>query len=181
MSTSSTNFPGIARSQSPSTTTACGASKASTKGEHGLPLIGSGDWNDGMNRVGIDGKGESVWLAWFLNVTLREFAEHAEERGDRCCASGIQGSPIATAQAVEATAWDGAWYRRAYYDDGAPLGSRDKRRMQDRFDSSELECHLACGDPERARTAMKSFNEHLVREDARLHHASYSVVRSRLT
>ncbi|HEX4460805.1 MAG TPA: cyclic beta 1-2 glucan synthetase, partial [Polyangia bacterium] len=95
--------------------------RASTRGAHGLPKMGSGDWNDGMNRVGRGGEGESVWLAWFLATTARKFAVLAARRGDdarvRWC-NALQGE---LATAVDA-AWDGAWYRRAWFDDGTPLG-----------------------------------------------------------
>ena len=98
--------------------------KACTTGAHGLPLIGIGDWNDGMNRVGVDGKGESVWLAWFLIDTLRGFAKIADSRGDQQVTTEFRAQADAYKSAVETSAWDGAWYRRAYYDDGAPLGSQ---------------------------------------------------------
>src|SRR5450756_1542966 len=99
--------------------------KACTAGVHGLPLIGSGDWNDGMNRVGIDGKGESVWLAWFLITTLRKFAEHAHDRGDQTAADELLRWAGNYNEAAERSGWDGAWYRRAYFDDGSPLGSAE--------------------------------------------------------
>jgi cyclic beta-1,2-glucan synthetase len=83
--------------------------RACTVGVHGLPLIGSGDWNDGMNRVGIEGKGESVWLAWFLISTLRKFAAHAENRGDTAFRDEVLTKADAYAAAVEASAWDGEW------------------------------------------------------------------------
>ncbi|MBA3342028.1 MAG: glycosyl transferase family 36, partial [Gemmatimonadaceae bacterium] len=141
---------------------------ACTAGAHGLPLIGGGDWNDGMNRVGIEGKGESVWLAWFLCTTLREFARHATTRGDHAAADEFTGLARSYNEAVEKTAWDGAWYRRAYYDDGAPLGSRDN--MECAIDSIAQSWSVIsrAAAPERARMAMQSFDEHLVREDARL-------------
>ncbi len=93
-------------------------------GAHGLPLMGSGDWNDGMNLVGIQGKGESVWLGFFLYDVLTQFAELARRRGD----DGVRSSVAAArrgscAGIIERHAWDGAWYRRAYFDDGTPLGS----------------------------------------------------------
>ncbi len=96
-------------------------------GSHGLPLFGSGDWNDGMNRVGAAGRGESVWLGWFLHATLVKFAAVAERRGAQ---AGAEDKPtlwrkhaFAMQQAIEREAWDGDWYRRGYYDDGTPLGS----------------------------------------------------------
>ncbi len=92
-------------------------------GEHGLPLMGTGDWNDGMNRVGAGGKGETVWGAWFLLTCLRRLAELAEARGDHAHATGWCAQAERLQRATEETAWDGAWYRRAYFDDGTPLGS----------------------------------------------------------
>src|SRR5690606_10606079 len=96
--------------------------RACTSGERGLPLIGIGDWNDGMSRVGVEGKGESVWLAWFLIATLRRFAPYAEARGDVDVARDFRETADRYAEAVEASGWDGEWYRRAYFDNGTPLG-----------------------------------------------------------
>ncbi len=142
--------------------------KACTSGDHGLPLIGGGDWNDGMNRVGIHGRGESVWLAWFLIVTLRKFAEHADARGDREVCAELMKSADDYAAAVERSGWDGAWYRRAYYDDGTPLGSSTSDEC--RIDSIAQSWSIIsrAGDRERSRTAMRSLNQHLVKEDPRL-------------
>jgi len=142
--------------------------KASTAGEHGLPLIGSGDWNDGMNRVGIEGKGESVWLAWFLIVTLGKFAEHAAARGDTIVHDEFRRKADDYAAAAEDSGWDGAWYRRAYYDDGTPMGSNtsDDCKIDSIAQTWSVISHA--GKPEHARLAMNSLNEHLVREDARL-------------
>lgn len=142
--------------------------RACTKGVHGLPLIRGGDWNDGMNRVGVDGKGESVWLAWFLCTTLREFAQHAKRRGDQSTFDWLESTANEYNAAVESTSWDGEWYRRAYYDDGAPLGSHVNAEC--RIDSIAQSWSVIShsGQPERARTAMESFNKYLVRDDARL-------------
>jgi cyclic beta-1,2-glucan synthetase len=141
---------------------------ACTAGAHGLPLIGSGDWNDGMNRVGIEGRGESVWLAWFLIATVRDFAAVADTRGDTAAAAELRATADAYVTSIEAHGWDGEWYRRAYFDDGAPLGS-----------ISSEECHIdsiaqswsvisGAGEPSRARQAMQSFETHLADNDARL-------------
>src|SRR4029450_2949170 len=92
-------------------------------GSHGLPLIGTGDWNDGMNRVGYAGKGESVWLGWFLHTNLWEFARVADLRGEHQRAEMWRLHVSALKAALEREAWDGEWYRRAYFDDGTPLGS----------------------------------------------------------
>ncbi|HEY0996812.1 MAG TPA: glucoamylase family protein [Gemmatimonadaceae bacterium] len=142
--------------------------RACTTGDHGLPLIGIGDWNDGMSRVGIEGRGESVWLAWFLVATLRRFAEHVEARGDAATAGGFRTQADAYAAAVERSGWDGAWYRRAYFDDGTPLGSAlgDECRIDAIAQSWSV--ISGAGDPARQARAMRSVEEHLVREDARL-------------
>jgi cyclic beta-1,2-glucan synthetase len=142
--------------------------KACTAGAHGLPLIGIGDWNDGMNRVGIEGRGESVWLAWFLVATVRAFAVHAEARDDATAATELRGWADRYVAAVEAHGWDGAWYRRAYFDDGTPLGSRENDEC--RIDAIAQSWSVISGAGESARQAqaMQSFEENLVREDARL-------------
>ncbi|HEX5647275.1 MAG TPA: protein ndvB, partial [Nitrospira sp.] len=92
-------------------------------GSHDLPLIGTGDWNDGMNRVGHQGKGESVWLGWFLHTVLWEFAKVAAQRGERVRAEAWRLHVSTLKAAIERDGWDGEWYRRAYFDDGSPLGS----------------------------------------------------------
>jgi cyclic beta-1,2-glucan synthetase len=142
--------------------------KACTAGVHGLPLIGSGDWNDGMNRVGIEGKGESVWLAWFLISTLRKFAVHAEKRDDTATRDEVLAKAEAYAEAVEASAWDGEWYRRAYFDDGSPLGSRTSDECKIDSIAQSWSVISGAGRADRTRVAMQSLNKHLVREDARL-------------
>ena len=142
--------------------------KATTFGEHDLPLIGSGDWNDGMNRVGIHGKGESVWLGWFLIATSNGFAVHAERRGDNAVAEELRNNAERYTRAIETSAWDGEWYRRAYYDDGAPLGSRESDECKIDSIAQSWSVISGAGDPERIRIAMQSAATHLVREDARL-------------
>ncbi|MBB1498512.1 GH36-type glycosyl hydrolase domain-containing protein [Paracoccus sp. MC1862] len=92
-------------------------------GEHGLPLILGGDWNDGMNRVGEEGRGESVWLGWFLCDTIAAFAPLARARGDEARAEAWEAHARRVAQALDDAGWDGAWYRRGFFDDGTPLGS----------------------------------------------------------
>jgi len=141
---------------------------ACTVGDHGLPLMGAGDWNDGMNRVGVGGKGESVWLAWFLVATLRSFAVHAAQRGDVDAASRWRGRADDYAAAAERSGWDGAWYRRAFYDDGTPLGAAADDEC--RIDAIAQSWAVLSGaaDPMRARTAMQSVNEHLIRDDTEL-------------
>ena len=133
-------------------------------GAHGLPLIGSGDWNDGMNRVGNQGKGESVWLAWFLISTLSDFAVVADRRGEFEHAKRWRTHVDQLKAAVEADGWDGAWYRRAYFDDGTPLGSAASSEC--RIDSIAQSWAVISGaaNSERAQVAMNSVREYLVRE-----------------
>ena len=133
-------------------------------GEHGLPLIGGGDWNDGMNRVGALGRGESVWLAWFLIANLGPWSALARARGELTRAEAWAAHAAALAVAVEAHGWDGAWYRRAYMDDGAPLGSATS--VECRIDSIAQSWAVLSGGapPDRARQAMASLDEHLTRE-----------------
>ena len=142
--------------------------RACTKGVHGLPLIGSGDWNDGMNRVGIEGKGESVWLAWFLIATLRKFATHAEMRGDTAMRDEVLAKAADYADAVERSAWDGEWYRRAYFDDGSPLGSRTSDECKIDSIAQSWSVISGAGKPDRTRIAMQSLNKYLVHDDARI-------------
>ena len=133
-------------------------------GQHGLPLMGTGDWNDGMNRVGQDGKGESVWLAWLLLKTIDLFAPHAERRDHerlvrwRAHARSVRAS-------IESAAWDGDWYRRATFDDGTWLGSKDSEEC--RIDSIAQSWAVLSGaaDADRAATAMASVDSHLIRRD----------------
>ncbi len=142
--------------------------RAATTGPHGLPLIGGGDWNDGMNRVGVEGRGESVWLAWFLIATFRTFAETATARGDAAMATECQERADAYTAAVEGHGWDGAWYRRAYYDDGTPLGST--RNQECRIDSIAQSWSVlsGAGAPARQQRAMAAHRAHLLQEDARV-------------
>ena len=92
-------------------------------GPHGLPPFGTGDWNDGMNRVGAGGQGESIWLGWFLHITLSRFAALAATRGDGTRATLWRAHAAKLRSALEREGWDGDWYRRGYFDDGSPLGS----------------------------------------------------------
>ena len=142
--------------------------RACTTGAHGLPLIGSGDWNDGMNRVGVNGQGESVWLAWFLVTTLHRFAGLAETHGDTTVAADFRVRADAYAAAVEAQGWDGAWYRRAFFDDGTPLGSSGSEECRIDAIAQSWSVISGAGDPERREQAMRSFEAYLVREDDRL-------------
>ncbi len=131
-------------------------------GSHGLPLMGSGDWNDGMNRVGHRGKGESVWLGWFLHRTLSQFIPFCEKSGQSKRASDYRRHAEQIKAAIETYAWDGAWYRRAFFDDGYPLGSSINKECQIDSIAQSWAVLSGVGDSERARQAMKSVNEHLV-------------------
>ena len=132
-------------------------------GLHGLPLMGSGDWNDGMNRVGNQGQGESVWLAWFLIATLDEFVPLALAKGEGERAERWREHAATLKRAVEADGWDGAWYRRAYFDDGSPLGSASNAEC--RIDAIAQSWGVISGaaDSERAQQAMHAVREYLVR------------------
>jgi cyclic beta-1,2-glucan synthetase len=142
--------------------------RACTSGPHGLPLIGTGDWNDGMNRVGIEGKGESVWLAWFLTDTLRRFAKIADRRGHEADAQRFRARADAYAGAAHDSGWDGAWYRRAYFDDGTPIGSRSSEECKIDSIAQSWSVISGAGDPARAAQAMQSLEQHLVNDAERL-------------
>ena len=132
-------------------------------GAHGLPLMGTGDWNDGMNRVGEHGKGESVWLGWFLHATLTAFAPLAKARGEDARAEKWLSHAAALQASLERDGWDGDWYRRGYFDDGTPLGASAGDEC--RIDSIAQSWAVISGaaDPARARRAMAAVEEHLIR------------------
>ncbi|HWQ18918.1 MAG TPA: glucoamylase family protein [Methanotrichaceae archaeon] len=137
-------------------------------GAHGLPLMGSGDWNDGMNLVGHEGRGESVWLAFFLCHVLDSFEEVAARKEDQTLADLCHAQASALRQKIEESGWDGSWYRRAYFDDGRPLGSESDPECQ--IDSIAQSWSVLSGaeDEERSRQAMRSLHERLVRKDGAL-------------
>jgi len=137
-------------------------------GAHQLPLMGCGDWNDGMNLVGRDGKGESVWLAWFLYENLELFAGLARGRGDAAFAESCGAQAALLRNNIETHAWDGAWYRRAYFDDGTPLGSSSNDECQIDSISQSWAVISGGGDPIRARQAMAAVDQRLVRRDTQL-------------
>ena len=139
--------------------------RATAVGAHRLPLIGSGDWNDGFNRVGIENKGESVWLGWFLHATLTRFAKVADGRGDGAVAERYRKRAEALKGAIEEHAWDGDWYLRAFYDDGTPLGSA--RDQECRIDSIAQTWAALSGAADRVRVerAMVAVREYLVRPE----------------
>jgi cellobiose phosphorylase len=137
------------------------------RGAHGLPLMGGGDWNDGMNRVGYQGRGESVWLGFFASQLLRRFAQVAGQYGDAEFALRCNENAVLLNERLEKTAWDGAWYRRAWFDDGQPLGS-----------SSNLECRIdsiaqswsvlaGVGSARRQQQAMQALHQYLVKPEIR--------------
>jgi cyclic beta-1,2-glucan synthetase len=136
-----------------------------TMGSHGLPLIGTGDWNDGFNRVGHLGRGESVWLGWFLSKILQDFAAVTEARGDRARAARWRAERKRMGLMLE-QAWDGDWYRRAYFDDGTPLGSAQSQEC--RIDAISQSWAVLSGAAPRARAerAMDAVRMQLVRRDA---------------
>jgi cyclic beta-1,2-glucan synthetase len=134
-------------------------------GAHGLPLIGSCDWNDGMDKVGADGKGESVWLSFFLYEVLTRFAEVATIHNDRIFSDRCQAEAETLRQNIDKNGWDGEWYRRAYFDDGTPLGSAQNVECQIDSISQSWSVLSGAGDPERSRMAMQAVDRRLVRRD----------------
>lgn len=134
-------------------------------GEHGLPLMGCGDWNDGMNHVGTEGKGESVWLAFFLAHVLGRFAELARKQDDEEFALKCEGERGRLVQNIEDHAWDGEWYKRAFFDDGQALGSAVNTEC--RIDSIAQSWAVLSGasTPEHRAQAMHSLEQHLVRRE----------------
>ncbi len=132
-------------------------------GQHGLPLIGSGDWNDGMNRVGQEGRGESVWLGWFLHMVIDEFAPVAEARGDGTRAALWRAHAASLVEALDRDGWDGDWYRRGFFDDGTPLGSSVNAECRIDSIAQSWSVISGAGDPDRARRAMTAVEEYLVR------------------
>lgn len=136
-------------------------------GEHGLPLMGCGDWNDGMNLVGREGKGESVWLAWFLFDNLQKFSQIAAIKNDPFAEICINEAEKLRVN-IEKNAWDGQWYKRAFFDDGSPIGSAENDECKIDSISQSWSTLSKGGDHIRANQAMASVNAHLVNDDARL-------------
>lgn len=130
-------------------------------GKHGLPLMGEGDWNDGMNRVGAGGRGESVWLGWMMIATLKEFVKISAERDGTKTA--IWNEKIKTlTEAMEKESWDGAWYRRAFYDDGSPLGSSSNNECTIDAIAQSWAVISGAGDTTRTQTAMAEVTKQLI-------------------
>ena len=142
--------------------------RGSTQGPHGLPLIGTGDWNDGMNSVGDEGKGESVWLAWFLVDVWQRFSGLCDRRGEQQLAGKYRERARSMSATIEQTSWDGEWYRRGYFDDATPLGSRQNEEA--RIDSLPQTWSVisGAGDSNRSMQAMSSVDKHLIRRKDQL-------------
>ncbi len=134
-------------------------------GARGLPLMGSGDWNDGMNMVGAGGQGESVWLGFFLYEVLRRFTEVARLQGDDSFAERCEREAAQVRQTIGQNGWDGEWYRRAYFDDGSPLGSTSNPECQIDSIAQSWAVLSGAGDPERSRQALEAVDRRLVRRD----------------
>lgn len=146
----------------------CRALQRSAKfGEHGLPLMGSGDWNDGMNRVG-GARGESIWLGWFLHATLVRFAAVCERRADVGRGTIYRQRARQLREALEQSAWDGEWYLRAFYDDGTPLGTAQDLECQIDSIAQSWAVLSKAGDPARAAQAMAAVASRLVRTEDQL-------------
>ena len=137
-------------------------------GSHGLPLMGCGDWNDGMNLVGKNGKGESVWLAFFLYEVLNQFATLARQRDDVGTADRLELEAGRLRGNIEQSAWDGKWYRRAYFDDGTPLGSSENMECQIDSISQSWSVLSGAGTQDRTTIAMESLYKRLVKSDEQL-------------
>jgi cellobiose phosphorylase len=136
--------------------------KGTTSGAHGLPLMGGGDWNDGMNRVGMNGRGESIWLSWFLNATLKRFAPLATLMNEDPAPYLQQAEKLS--QTLETHAWDGEWYLRAFYDDGSKMGSHEDVECQIDSIAQSWAVLSDAADPARAAQAMEAVNVQLVKQ-----------------
>ena len=134
-------------------------------GDHGLPLIGTCDWNDGMNKVGNQGKGESVWLGFFLFEVLTQFIKVAQARDDFEFVELCRNAAKKIQRNIEKNGWDGEWYRRAYFDNGLPLGSASNDECQIDSISQSWSVLSGAGDTDRSKIAMESVNKRLVRHE----------------
>ncbi len=137
-------------------------------GVHGLPFIGSGDWNDGMDKVGQHGKGESVWLAFFLYDVLSRFVKVADVKRDSAFVKKCTDAAAALRNNIEKNAWDGEWYRRAYFDDGTPLGSAQNEECKIDSIAQSWSVLSKAGEVSRTHTAMESANKFLVRKEDKI-------------
>ena len=145
-----------------------GLDRSLSVGQHGLPLMGGGDWNDGMNLVGAGGQGESIWLGWFLHATIGNFIAYAEQRDQHERVASWRAHATLLKAALERDGWDGEWYRRGYFDDGTPFGSALSTEC--RIDSIAQSWSVISGaaDPARATRAMEAVDEKLILRDDRL-------------
>lgn len=134
-------------------------------GPHNIPLMGSGDWNDGMSTVGNEGKGESVWLGWFLYSILDNFKELCKFKGHDERAKRYEEMQNFIKENLEKNAWDGGWYRRAYFDDGTPLGSMENDECQIDSLAQSWSVISGAGKPSRSKEAMEALERHLIKED----------------
>jgi cyclic beta-1,2-glucan synthetase len=137
-------------------------------GQHGLPLMGSGDWNDGMNLVGMHGKGESIWLGFFLYDTLVRFGALAHKQGDQAFADDCSAQADQLRRNLELHGWDGQWFRRAYFDDGTALGSAANEECKIDSIAQSWSVLSGAGEPARSRAAMNSLDQRLVRRNSGL-------------
>ncbi len=142
--------------------------RGATVGPHGLPLMGTGDWNDGMNKVGAGGRGESVWLAWFLASVLDRFTPLADQRGDTLRADWCRSRRVELVNNIEQSAWDGGWYLRAWFDDGTPLGSAKDEECQIDAIAQSWSVISGFGNPDRQQQALAALNQRLIRDAERL-------------
>ena len=137
-------------------------------GIHGLPLMGTGDWNDGMNRVGHEGRGESVWLAWFSCKLVADFVPLARSRGDVARVARWEEAAVGWRAALDGPAWDGEWFKRAFFDDGQPLGSHANTECRIDLIAQAWSVLSGAASLERQRTALASMQTHLVDDEAGL-------------
>ncbi len=137
-------------------------------GAHGVPLMGSGDWNDGMNLVGARGKGESVWLGFFLHAVLTQFSELAQRRNDLDFAKRCEIEAAHLRDNLDKSSWDGAWYRRAWFDDNSPLGTSANAECRIDSIAQSWAALSGAGNPQRTHMAMKAVDRELVHRDAAL-------------
>ncbi|MBZ2174133.1 hypothetical protein K8M07_02615 [Schnuerera sp. xch1] len=133
-------------------------------GDKNIPLMSGGDWNDGMNKVGYKGRGESVWLGWFLATVLKNFIPVCEIMGDSNRVDRYESIISQLKEALEKNAWDGEWYKRAFFDDGTPLGSKENSECIIDSIAQSWSVISELGDDKRTRTALKSVEKHLINE-----------------
>jgi len=134
-------------------------------GEHGLPLMGGGDWNDGMNKVGIEGRGESIWLGWFLYKTIKMFIPHCIAQDDTQNAQKYDVEAAKLAKALNKNGWDGKWYRRAYFDDGSALGTESRSECKIDAIAQSWSVISGAGDLEKQKKAMSALEDYLVNKE----------------